>query len=77
METKSINKNNNKKDLQTNKPLLVDKKNKKKISLDEENKMETNGNICKYCFKPYKSRTGLWKHLKKCNQNISTPQKKV
>ena len=76
METKSINKKNIKKELQDNKSFMVSEKNKKKISLHEEKKLETNGNICKHCYKKYKTRTGLWKHLKKCNQNISTPQKK-
>ena len=35
--------------------------------------METSGNkstddyICKICNKSYKNRSGLWKHMKKCN----------
>jgi len=76
METKSINTKKGENENVNITLNMVNKKNKKKIKLDEEKKLETNGNICKLCLKVYKTRAGLWKHLKKCNKIKMTAKQK-
>ena len=76
METKSINQNKNIKVLLPINCNMVKETDNKKNILHDKEILETSGNICKHCFKEYKTRTGLWKHLKKCNTNIFAPKQK-
>jgi hypothetical protein len=50
----------------------------KQIEINGENDKNVNGDyICDKCNKQYGSRTGLWKHTKKCVSNNNTTEKDI